>query len=415
MAKSIPASVPPVEVLLEFLRLLRETVSGSRLVPVLRGSLLLRHCFGDEARPAADIDLECFERPRLQPLTAEEMRYIGPGRGDYGEFESLVDYGKAICRYAAESTQYYRWDRSASRPAVEFQETEVPEDGSSLWTYGTPGQRYYVGWARGRQSGRLHIDIAEAGSYDLADIGVADVELTVHWQGSLPGQPFHFPAYTAEMLLAAKLSWLLRSFKWQQCPGDTGPPEWSGEPKDLFDAHLLLTKGKLRANLFEKSLMAVGAEDKLDWNNLTALFKWVPALRDADFPNWDGFCQQHQSILNRGPAEMMLTVMECLKPLLRDFRQHIPFLLAINDEPADEAPYLIYADWLEEKGDPRGNCLRLCTMLFFRQDELSPQKQDETRRAFLASLETTVTPWLYQVFGGAERFRQIMKRIEVVN
>jgi uncharacterized protein (TIGR02996 family) len=35
-----------------------------------------------------------------------------------------------------------------------------------------------------------------------------------------------------------------------------------------------------------------------------------------------------------------------------------PFLQAIRANPADDAPWLIYADWLEERGDPRATLYR---------------------------------------------------------
>ena len=35
------------------------------------------------------------------------------------------------------------------------------------------------------------------------------------------------------------------------------------------------------------------------------------------------------------------------------------FLQAVLAEPEDDAPRLIYADWLEERGDPRGAFIRL--------------------------------------------------------
>jgi uncharacterized protein (TIGR02996 family) len=35
------------------------------------------------------------------------------------------------------------------------------------------------------------------------------------------------------------------------------------------------------------------------------------------------------------------------------------FLRAIADAPYDDAPRLVYADWLDERGDPRGEYLRL--------------------------------------------------------
>jgi uncharacterized protein (TIGR02996 family) len=41
----------------------------------------------------------------------------------------------------------------------------------------------------------------------------------------------------------------------------------------------------------------------------------------------------------------------------------LAFLQAIKEEPADDTPRLILADWLEERGDPRGELLRLQVQL----------------------------------------------------
>src|SRR5262245_51747820 len=35
-----------------------------------------------------------------------------------------------------------------------------------------------------------------------------------------------------------------------------------------------------------------------------------------------------------------------------------PFLVTIGERPGDMGPRLVYADWLEERGDPRGAWLR---------------------------------------------------------
>jgi uncharacterized protein (TIGR02996 family) len=61
------------------------------------------------------------------------------------------------------------------------------------------------------------------------------------------------------------------------------------------------------------------------------------------------------------------------------------FLRAIREEPDDDAPRLVYADWLEERGDPRGEYLRLwCRVL-----------QDVRR---LRELRSGIAPdWLRQV------------------
>jgi uncharacterized protein (TIGR02996 family) len=40
-------------------------------------------------------------------------------------------------------------------------------------------------------------------------------------------------------------------------------------------------------------------------------------------------------------------------------REDDPFLQAILADPGNDAPRLIYADWLEERGDPRGEFIRV--------------------------------------------------------
>jgi uncharacterized protein (TIGR02996 family) len=58
-------------------------------------------------------------------------------------------------------------------------------------------------------------------------------------------------------------------------------------------------------------------------------------------------------------------------------QEDIPFLRAIFQQPDDEAVRLIYADWLEERGDPRAEYLRL-------EVELYPLAKDaRSRRATL--------------------------------
>ena len=35
------------------------------------------------------------------------------------------------------------------------------------------------------------------------------------------------------------------------------------------------------------------------------------------------------------------------------------FLVAIRVNPTDDAPRLVYADWLDDQGDPRGELIRV--------------------------------------------------------
>jgi uncharacterized protein (TIGR02996 family) len=382
---------PPEAVLLELLHYLSETVDEREpVILILRGSLLLRHWFGQSARPAADIDLECFERVRGH-------------RGN--RFESLHDHARGLCCFATEMA----WRHREAAQYVEFDEVMAPEDGESLWTYGSPGQRYYVGWTwhgGEEQAGRLQIDLAESRSYDLSDISVANAHLV-----SLDGSLFRFPSYTPEMMLAAKLSWLVRSFRRQP---DGSAPEWKREPKDLFDAHLLLTKADLRAEVIRKSLLAVGAEDELDWNNLQALFdvRWADRS-DADFPDWTAFRDQHPRLVTSGPVELLRTIADRLEPLLGDFylRAEMPFLLAINAEPADELTYLIYSDWLEEHDERRGHFLRQFTRLYFRADELPPRQLVRERKLLHKALPGISVHWLLQLFGTSARMGDVLRSI----
>jgi hypothetical protein len=90
-------SLVPEAVYIDFLRHLSETVHDQEpVVLVLRGSLLLRNWFGEGARPAADIDLECFERVRGTRGDAIRPR-----------FTSLVDNARGSCCFAAEASHGY--------------------------------------------------------------------------------------------------------------------------------------------------------------------------------------------------------------------------------------------------------------------------------------------------------------------
>src|SRR6266511_6221714 len=61
-------------------------------------------------------------------------------------------------------------------------------------------------------------------------------------------------------------------------------------------------------------------------------------------------------------------------------RQEDAFLQAVLDEPDDDAPRLIYADWLEERGDPRGEFIRV-------QCALARLPPDDPRRPELRARE----------------------------
>jgi uncharacterized protein (TIGR02996 family) len=72
------------------------------------------------------------------------------------------------------------------------------------------------------------------------------------------------------------------------------------------------------------------------------------------------------------------------------------FLEAILERPDDDTTKLIYADWLEERGDPRGEYLRL--MVHVRQGRVVPEEQrrrHDELSAELADLRTQeVQAWV---------------------
>jgi uncharacterized protein (TIGR02996 family) len=58
--------------------------------------------------------------------------------------------------------------------------------------------------------------------------------------------------------------------------------------------------------------------------------------------------------------------------------EELAFLTAIHDKPNDEATRLVYADWLEERGDPRGEFIRI-------ECELATLPPEDQRRAQLTA------------------------------
>src|SRR5947209_10682193 len=81
---------------------------------------------------------------------------------------------------------------------------------------------------------------------------------------------------------------------------------------------------------------------------------------------------------------------------------HDPFVQAIHDQPDDDGPRLIYADWLEEQGDPRGEFIRI-------QCVLAGMAADAERRPLLAARERELlaefgSEWLGPLRGLVEKW-----------
>src|SRR5262249_38868583 len=81
-----------------------------------------------------------------------------------------------------------------------------------------------------------------------------------------------------------------------------------------------------------------------------------------------------------------------------------PFLAAIRANPDDNAVRLVYADWLQERGDPRGEFLRLDTML----TGLSPNHESYGADRFrLEQLRSTLDPHWLAVLDRSDRYTML--------
>ena len=61
------------------------------------------------------------------------------------------------------------------------------------------------------------------------------------------------------------------------------------------------------------------------------------------------------------------------------------FLQAMQEHPEDNASRLIFADWLEERGDPRGELIRLLHTLTQSIEVPDRAKLEERLRSLVAS------------------------------
>jgi uncharacterized protein (TIGR02996 family) len=392
----------PVDVLHEFLyavvRLTAEWDEG--FAPALRGSLLLHHWYGLKARPPADIDLECFDRPGAtrefdpdeeNPYADEDFRGEIEGRfGRFGEYVSRVDLGKAMCRYGAGAAAY---QRPGGDIGIRFSDDETPPaDGASLWVYGTPGKRYYAAWesaAHRPSSGRLQLDLATPGAYTPADLGVRPETLA-----ALGGAAFAVPCYSPEAMLAAKVSWLVRSF-----PRADGRVRWTGEAKDLFDARLIASDFRLRPAAFRRAMLAIGASDGLTWTDFDPLFDVHRGrINDNFFGDGAKFAALHPKGTAAGPVEMWADLATRLLPLLGDMypADAVPLLRTVHAQPTDPLPLMVLADWLDERDDLRG-------LLTRRVAAAVAGELDGPARTELAADIDPAEAWPHLLFGTSAR------------
>jgi uncharacterized protein (TIGR02996 family) len=70
----------------------------------------------------------------------------------------------------------------------------------------------------------------------------------------------------------------------------------------------------------------------------------------------------------------------------------VSFLLTILEDPDQDTPRLVYADWLNEHGDPRGEIIRLRAAT--RQDERTSRELREREHALLSENRHVITDYL---------------------
>jgi uncharacterized protein (TIGR02996 family) len=79
--------------------------------------------------------------------------------------------------------------------------------------------------------------------------------------------------------------------------------------------------------------------------------------------------------------------------------QEQAFLQAMVENPCDLTVRLIFADWLEERGDPRGELLRLSHLLTQATDQPNRQPMEERLRSLLESGVQPVGPFWTNAVG----------------
>lgn len=94
--------------------------------------------------------------------------------------------------------------------------------------------------------------------------------------------------------------------------------------------------------------------------------------------------------------------------------EELAFLARIRDEPDDDGPRLIFADWLDERGDPRGEFIRLqCALARLPADD--PRREDLRHReqAILQNHQAVWTASLQGLAAGYEFRRGLLQAVSV--
>lgn len=94
--------------------------------------------------------------------------------------------------------------------------------------------------------------------------------------------------------------------------------------------------------------------------------------------------------------------------------EEMAFLARIRDEPDDDGPRLIYADWLDERGDPRGEFIRIqCALARLPADDPRREGLREREQALLKANEAAWTEKLQGLASGFEFRRGMLEAVSV--
>lgn len=294
-----------LRVMCALLQRLNATPGGD--IVALRGSLPLYGGAGDTARLPNDIDVVLLGKHR-RAHAATLIR-----RATRGPFAYGLRFG------AAEQQQ--------------------------LWPYAdVPGTRFLIPWRDATDRGQIQVDVAEGEHLPLAP------EPTV----------LRFPAIQQELSvlccakeldLSWKICWLFSDAAWYL--------------KDLYDTLLLLRSGQLDAARFQAAMLGTFAHHDIDLVRLYELLDGSLVHREHD-EEWKALQRSH----GLEPIDVEQTFFE-ISNRLADLLEgaglpqaaELPFLRQVLRSPDDDASRLVYADWLEDRGDPRAELLRLDTEL----------------------------------------------------
>jgi hypothetical protein len=291
---------------------------------ILRGSTVLRHWYGAQAREPQDLDLVAKYPHDPERTIAEVLE---------------------ICHDAGLDRQVFPVQRNNMLPMWEYDEF--------------PGVRFHVPPARDGRVPTVQLDIA----YDYQEEMPREV---IRLHGPPGHEPITIRAWTREACLASKVCWIASDLT----------QHGLADRNDVADALLLTRDASLSGELVSRGVATLLQATQRDASLFTVWDRQVVSSllakvkhRETMFP--DG------PEADRAAAplpDLLVELTVRLAPMLRGvvwFPQpdEWPFLLSLYENPTEAVHAFALADWLQEQDDARGEWLYL--MLQARTRRLS--------------------------------------------